>query len=210
MLYDTHHRFNDALHPDALTSIETALHALNAAVRDCQQAGKLLDQDPAVQILIRHLAEVASRAPVSPAELRSRCATARQAVINRPALLAIAGNRVGDAADAKRTFHAQARRAVKQLIEAIGLNAEAARITTLGAENASDGITELSHPEVGIRVVPRGFLPDSEVSFWRCKGGKFTGTVYRAPIAELLDHAAFERRLASTIGTFRPAFARAA
>lgn len=210
MLYDTHYRFNDALHPDALQSVDTAFHALNAAVDDCRRAGKALDGDAAVRLLIRNLAEVADRRPVSAGELRARCAADRQAVLSHPALLAIAGNRVGNDPHAKRTFHCQARRALKQLIATIGLDHNAARISTLGADDKSDGITELAHPEIGIRVVPKGFLPDSEVSFWRCRGGQLAGTIHPAPIAELVDHVAFERRIRATIGAFRPQLALAA
>jgi hypothetical protein len=59
--------------------------------------------------------------------------------------------------------------------------------------------------------VPRSFLTDSEISFNRCRDGEPAGRVHLAPIAELLDAAAFARRLAATIGTIgAPALAAAA
>ena len=87
------------------------------------------------------------------------------------------------------------------LAEAIGLDPESARIdSALGADH-EDGTTELRHADIDIRVVPRSFLPDNEISFNRCRNGEPAGKVHLAPIAELLDTAAFARRLASTVGT---------
>ena len=68
----------------------------------------------------------------------------------------------------------------------------------LGADH-DDGLTELRHPDLGIRVIPRSFLPDGEVSFNRCRAAEPAGKVHLAPIAELLDPAAFVRRLAATV-----------
>lgn len=201
MFYDTVYRHNQALSPAGLETVPAALHALNAAVDDCRRAGKPIAHDPAIILLIRTLADAAERSALSTSELRIRCVADRAAVLASPALLAIAGNSVGDDYRAKRTFHYQARRALARLAEAIGLDPEAARINSaLGADH-EDGTTELRHADIGIRIVPRSFLPDSEISFNRCRKGEPAGKVHLAPIAELLDTAAFARRLASTIGT---------
>ncbi|ANI80438.1 hypothetical protein [Sphingobium sp. EP60837] len=63
-----------------------------------------------------------------------------------------------------------------------------------------DGTTELRHADIAVRVVPRDFLPDSEVSISRCRDGQEIGTPHSAPISELLDVAAFQRRLAGMLG----------
>ena len=65
---------------------------------------------------------------------------------------------------------------------------------------ADDGTTELRHADLSIRVRPHSFLPDSEITFNRCRGGEHAGPVRRAPIAELLDAATFQRRLTATVG----------
>ena len=200
MLYDTPYRHNQALWPDGLETMPAALHALNAAVDDCRRAGKPIAGDAAVILLIRNLADLAEREAPSFAELRLQCGADRETVIASPALLDIAGTSVGDDYSAKRTFHHQARRALAHLAEAIGIDPSTARInSTLGAADA-DGTTELRHADIVIRVVPRSFLPDSEVSFDRCNGGEPAGKVHLASIAELLDAPGFARRLACTIG----------
>lgn len=201
MFYDTLYRHNQALAPDGLETLPAALHALNAAVDDCRRAGKPLARDAAIILLVRNLADVAERSAPSVAYLRHRCAADRAAVIAAPALLDIAGHSVAGDHAAKRTFHYQARRALTRLVKAIGLDPDTARVNSTLGTDRDDGTTELRHADIGIRVVPRSFLPDSEISFNRCVGGEPAGKVHLAPIAELLDPAAFSRRLAATIGT---------
>ena len=201
MFYDTLYRHNQALAPDGLETLPAALHALNAAVDDCRRAGKPLARDAAIILLVRNLADVAERSAPSVAYLRHRCAADRAAVIAAPALLDIAGHSVAGDHAAKRTFHYQARRALTRLVKAIGLDPDTARVNSTLGTDRDDGTTELRHADIGIRVVPRSFFPDSEISFNRCVGGEPAGKVHLAPIAELLDPAAFSRRLAATIGT---------
>lgn len=201
MLYDTLYRHNQALSPSGLETVPAALHALNAAVEDCRRAGKSIAQDAAIILLIRNLADSAEKSAPSTNDLRLRCVADRAGVIAAPALLDIAGNSVGGDYPAKRTFHYEARRALSRLAEAIGLDPDAARINSaLGADH-DDGTTELCHADIGIRVVPRSFLPDSEISFNRCVNGEPAGKVHLAPIAELLDAPAFSLRLDATVGT---------
>ena len=201
MFYETLYRHNQALSPDGLETLPAALHALNAAVEDCRRAGKPIGRDAAITLLIRNLADVAERSAPSIAQLRLMCATDRAGIIASPALLDIAGHSVAGDHAAKRTFHFQARRALTSLAKAIGLDPDEARINTTLGTDRDDGTSELRHAEIGIRVVPRSFLPDSEISFNRCLRGEPAGKVHLAPIAELLDAAAFSRRLSSTIGT---------
>jgi hypothetical protein len=200
MLYDTLYRHNQALSPAGLETLSAALRALDAAVDDCRRAGKPLDRDASVLLLIRNLADVADHNAPSANDLRLRCAEDRLAVIAAPALLDIAGNSVAGDLAAKRTFHYQARRALSRLAEAIGIDPDDARINTAMGRDDDEGTTELRHADIAIRVVPRGFLPDGEISFNRCRDGQDAGKPHRAPIAELLDAAAFQRRLTATIG----------
>lgn len=210
MFYDTHYRHNEALSPDALGTLPAALHALNAAVEDCRRAGKSPSHDASILLLIRNLADVAERETPSVNDLRLRCSEDRLAVLAAPALLDIAGSDISGDVAAKRTFHYQARRALARLAEAIGLDPDDARINTAMGRDDDEGMTELRHADLSIRVVPRSFLPDSEITFNRCRGGEHAGQVHRAPIAELLDASAFQRRLSATIGMGAPRLAAAA
>lgn len=201
MLYDTLYRHNQALSPSGLETLPAALHALNAAVDDCRRAGKPIARDAAILLLIRNLSDVAERHVPTDADLRVRCIADRAQLLSSPALLDIAGHSVAGDEPAKRTFHYQARRALTQLAVAIGLDPATARVTSALGGHADDGVTSLAHADLAIRVVPRSFLANSEISFNRCRSGEPAGKVHLAPIAELLDHDAFGRRLAAT-GTF--------
>ena len=200
MLYDTHYRHNEALSPEALGTLPAALHALNAGVDDCRRAGKPIDRDASILLLIRNLSSVAERGAARTHELRLRCAKDRNSVISGSALLGIAGNSVAGDAAAKRTFHRQANLALASLAETIGLEAHDIRIDTDMGGIADDGTTELCHADLSIRVRPNSSLPDSEITFNRCRGGEHACPVQRAPIAELLDAATFQRRLTATVG----------
>ena len=200
MLYETHYRHDEALSPEALGTLPAALHALNAGVDDCRRAGKPIDRDASILLLIRNLASVAERGAPSTNELRLRCAEDRGSVIAGSALLGITGNSVAGDAVAKRTFHRQARLALASLAETIGLEAHDVRIDTDLGGIADDGTTELRHADLSIRVRPQNFLPDSEITFNRCRGSEHAGPVQRAPIAELLDLSTFQRRLTATVG----------
>lgn len=200
MIYDTLYRHNQALSPAGLEAIPAALHALNAAVDDCTRAGKSVACDAAVILLIHNLADIVDRHAPDVDALRIRCMLDRSSVEAAPAFLAIAGNSVGGNAPAKRTFHYQTRRALTHLADAIGLEPTATQITSaLGADH-EDGTSQLAHPDVAIRVVPRAFLAGGEVSFNRCDRGEAAGRVHHAPIVELIDPIAFARRLAGTVG----------
>ncbi|WP_375383574.1 hypothetical protein [uncultured Sphingomonas sp.] len=211
MFYDTHYRQDEALSPEALDTLPAALHALNASVEDCRRAGKPIDRDPSILLLIRNLADVAGRDAPTTDDLRLRCADDRLTVIAAPALLDIAGNGVAGDVAAKRIFHRQARRALAALAEAIGLAPHDVRIDTAMGGISDDGTTEFHYTDLSIRVRPRSFLAHSEITFNRCRDGEPAGPVQRAPIAELLDAAAFQRRLTATIGDVRrPRLAAAA
>ncbi|MDQ1159534.1 ankyrin repeat protein [Sphingomonas sp. SORGH_AS 950] len=200
MFYDTQYRHDEALSPAALTTLTAALHALNKGVEDCQRAGKRIDRDAAILLLIRNLADVAERDAPSITALRARCTRDRLAIVAHPALLDIAGNDIATDEPAKRVFHYQVRRALRHLLAAIGLDPDDARINTMIQHSRDEGATELRHPEIAIRVVPRGLVLDGEMSFHRCRDGQDAGMLFRAPIAELVDPAAFVRRLSATIG----------
>ncbi|WP_267347114.1 hypothetical protein [Sphingomonas sp. GM_Shp_2] len=199
MLYDTIYRHDQALSPSGLETLPAALHALISAVDDCRRAGKPIALDPAVLLLVRNLATVAGRRTAT-ADLRLACIADRSSVLASPALLQIAGHNVDGDPAAKRIFHRQARRALADLATTIGLETADTQIGSALGGDDEEGTSELRHPDIGIRVRPRGLLPDSEISFNRCRRGEPASKIHLAPISELLDGPAFLRRLSMTIG----------
>lgn len=210
MHYDTHWRHNQALQPDALTTIRSALHAINAAIGDCERAGKSPEADAAVLLLAHNLGQIATIKAATIEELRIRCTLERGQVIDHPALLAIGGHVIGDDRVAKRTFHFQARMALGHIALALGLAERSYQISTTPTDHDQEGMSFLRHPDIEIHISPRGFLPDTEVSFARLREGRLAGRSTHLPIAILADLVGFARQIEATIGTFAPAHARAA
>lgn len=197
MFYDTSYRHNQALTPDPDATVGVALHSLLSAIDDCRRAGKPIEQDAAILLLIRALAQSAARAASDPTALAASCAADRAAILAHPALLAIAGQPVSGDRIAKRTFHAQARQALARIADALGLAAEDFQIVVMAGADHEDGMTELRHADFFVRVVPRGFLPDSEVTWFRCARGVIAGHPCHGEAALLLEPDSFARRLAA-------------
>lgn len=195
MFYDTLYRHNQALTPDPNATVMAAFHALTSAIEDCRRAGKRADQDAATLLLVRSLADSIERSIPDVATLTARCAADRESIIAQPALLAIAGHSVGNDPAAKRTFHAQARRALTRAAETLGLTMGEVRIVVIPGADHDDGVTELRHADLRVRVVPRGFLPDSEVTWFRCAGGEPAGRPRHGRAALLLDPDRFAAAL---------------
>lgn len=210
MFFDTLYRHNQALAFAEPAPVGIALNALSAAIEDCRRAGKAVESDAAVLLLMRALGESAAQAAPDVGALRERCAADRTAIIASPAFVAIAGHAVGDKPVAKRTFHAEARRAFLCLAEALTFPEADYRIRILPGADHDDGVTELCHAELVVRLVPRGFLPDTELSFFRCVAGVAAGRPHHAPARALLDPGRFARTIAATIAVPTPALPVAA
>ena len=101
-----------------------------------------------------------------------RCAADPLTVVAAPVLLDVAGNSVAGDPAAKRTFHHQTRRAFVPLAGAIGLDPDVVRFDTTMLRDYDEYVTELSHADLPIRIVPCSFLPDSEITINRCRGSE--------------------------------------
>lgn len=187
MQYETTYRHDQALYPEALANVGRAFEALRSAFEDCRRAGKSPELDTAVLLLIRHLATVAARGTPDTETLRQRCAHQRREILGRPALAALAGQRLARDHAARRTFHHEVRFALRRLARALGIDPDAVRIWTDLGGAASDGITRLEHESLFIEVVPRGFVAGHEVSFRARRSGVIDGKAHWVPARHLLN-----------------------
>lgn len=60
MTYDLDFRYRRALQPDGLSTVLTAIRAVEDAIQDARNAGFDPERDPAVTLLARHVGRVAS------------------------------------------------------------------------------------------------------------------------------------------------------
>ncbi|WP_323494002.1 hypothetical protein [Sphingomonas sp. 10B4] len=200
MFYDVSYRFSAALCPDALTGFAAALHAVNAAVADCERAGRPVAADPAIHLLIRHLASVSVGLFPDTSEMQDRCAAAIFEITERPALALLAGHDLGDRPDAKRTFHFQSRRALVRLCDQLGFDAGACRIGTDLGRPSSSGETSLRCDDLYLLVTPKSFESGREIMFHRCIDGRDAGRFHHAPLNELLDPPVLAARVRHVLG----------
>lgn len=203
MTYDVGYRFSQALDPSGLDTIAACLHALQAAAKDCRNAGKPFETDPAVVLLAQHLGSVATtKMPDRPA-LRSLCGEALAEIARTPLLVLLASRGVSYDADAKRTFHTEARRALQRLAGDLHLPAKSFDIRVCEGGPAVSGEVILHAEELYIQVSISGF-GGGEILFRRCRGrSDYCGERnHWARMPALLDTSALARRIAQELGLF--------
>ena len=197
MTYDTHFRHAQALDPSGLDTIGACLHAIQAAAKDCRDAGVPFEHDPAVVLLARHLGSIAARAFPDGQALRGLCAEALAEIRRKPMLVVLARRGVAYDADAKRAFHAEARKAVRLLAYALGLAPGSfdLRICAGGPAVAGEVILHADNLYVQVSV---GSFGGHDVMFRRCRDrSDYCGERnHCVRIEELIDPASLAARIA--------------
>lgn len=196
MTYDIHFRYTQALDPSSLDSLAACLHALQAAATDCRNAGMPFETDPAVVLLARHLGDVAAAKMPDRAALRGLCAQALADLARKPVLVTLALRGVGYDEGAKRLFHAEARRALQRLAEALQLAPADYDIRVCAGGPAISGEVILHTDQLYVQVALSNFGA-GEILFRRVRGRQdYCGERnHWAGMAELLDADHFAARL---------------
>lgn len=205
MTYDVGYRFVQALDPSGLDTIAACLHAIQAAAKDCRNAGKPFETDPAVVLLAQHLGAVARAKMPDRAALRSFCGQAVAEIARTPLLTVLAARGVDHDADAKRTFHTEARRALRRLAEALQLASGTYEIRVCAGGRAVSGEVILHGDELYVQVSIGGF-GRGEILLRRCRGrSDYVGERnHWARMAELVDPATLAARIARELGLAMP------
>lgn len=200
MTYDVGYRFAQALDPSSLDTIATCLHAIQAAAKDCRSAGKPFECDPAVVLLAQHLGQVATDSMPDRAALRALCGEALAETARTP-LLTLLARGVAHDADAKRTFHTEARRALKRLAAALQLADGGYEVRVCAGGPAVSGEVILHADELYVQVSIGGY-GRGEILYRRCRGrSDYVGERnHWAHMAELLEPTLLARRMAHELG----------
>ncbi len=201
MTYDVGYRFAQALDPSGLDTIATCLHAIQAAAKDCRNAGKPFECDPAVVLLAQHLGRVAPDGVPDRAALRALCGEALAEIARTPLLTLLAGRGVAHDVDAKRTFHTEARRALKRLAAALQLADGTYEVRVCTGGPAVSGEVILHADELYVQVSIGGY-GRGEILYRRCRGrSDYVGERnHWARMAELLEPTSLARRMAHELG----------
>lgn len=196
MHYDVAMRHQQALDPSALTTIAATLHAIDAAITDCRNAGKASETDAAVILLARHLSTVCALA-ADDTSLRRACIDQVAEIRRHPVLRTLAYRGVSYDEAAKRAFHAEGRAAMRRLAEALELDDGSFDIRSNKGGPAVSGEITLHGEEVWVRLSLGCMGPDNEIAYRQVRGREdHCGDRNRwASINELLAPDRFAARL---------------
>ncbi len=205
MTYDVHFRYAQALDPSGLDSLAACLHAVQAAAKDCRNAGLPFETDAAVILLARHLGEVATALMPDRAALRGLCAEALADLARKPVLATLAARGVSHDDAAKRLFHAEARKALRRLADALHLGRADYDLRVCSGGPAVSGEVILHSDHLYVQVALSGYGA-GEILFRRVAGRQdySGGRNHWAGIRELLDPDRFAARLAHELGLELP------
>ena len=197
MSYDVAFRHQQALDPSALTTLQSALHAIDAAVTDCRNAGRDFEADPAVLLLARHLGAIATEGRTPSIQLRRSCMDQIAELRRKPALLVLAYRGVAYDGPAKKLFHADGRRALRRLADALGLSEDSYDIRSNPGGVAVSGEITLHGEDVYVQLSLDCRGTDSQILYRRVDGRRdFRGDRNRwASIRDLLAPDRFADRL---------------
>lgn len=197
MAYDIAHRFQQALDPSSLATLPACLHALTAAIADCRNAGNADDSDPAVILLARHLGAVAATIGGGDSGLRRACMERVSDLRGKPALVALAHKGVAYDDLAKRQFHADGRKALKRLADALGLVEGSYDLRSNKGGIAVSGEVTLHGEEIYVQLSIGCMGRGHEILFRRVVGRKdYCGDRnHWADIAELMAPDRFAARV---------------
>jgi hypothetical protein len=197
MSYDIAFRFQQALDPSALITLSTALHALNAAIEDCRNAGRAQEEDPAVVLLARHLGTLAAEIERPNVDLRRACMEAIADLRRKPALIALAHRGVAYDERAKKLFHFDGRKALRALADALGLSDESYDIRSNRGGIAVSGEVTLHGENIYVQLSLGCMGAGREVMFRKVAGRKdYVGDRNNwASVHELLQPARFAARI---------------
>ena len=205
MTFDVAYRYQQALDPSSLDTIAACVHAIQAAAKDCANAGVSFESDPAVVLLAQHLGSVAIRAYPAADGLRQLCVQAIADIRATPVLVTLAQTGVAYVADAKRLFHVEAKRALARLADVLGLRSADYDLHVSAGGPAVAGEVTLHADRLYIKVTIGGLGP-GEVLFRSVRGRQdYTGGRNRwARIEELHDPERLGQRIAREVGLELP------
>lgn len=164
MSYDVAFRYRQALDPSALCTIGTTLHAVEAAMTDCRNAGLPIETDPAVILLVRYLS-VACADRGDDADLQRACMERITELRSHPVLETLALRGVAYDGSAKRLFHNEGRTALRRLADALGLDDSAYDIRSNKGGPAVSGEVTLHGDNIWVQLSIGPFGSDREVCF---------------------------------------------
>ena len=202
MTYDLDFRYARALHPEGLSILQTAIEAVEDAIKDARNAGYDPEQDPGVILLARHLGRLAS--PYHPAGVHPEDAFLRRQCLERiaqlkakPAIIALVRRGVDFDPEAKRAFRREASRALRQIAYELGITRDQCAVQCFPDHCGPPGDVTLGSDQFHLRISIDAFRSGREITYRRARNrhDEFGGPIHHADIGRLADIPGFARRI---------------
>lgn len=194
MIHDVPFRHQQALDQSSLTAFAACFHAVLRGIEDCRNAGLDPAEDPAVALLVRHLAGRFALAG-SEAALRDACRRRIAEMEHTPVLLALALRGVAYDPRAKDRFHVCGRHALRDLARALDLQDGSYTVTSYPGDQAIAGDVVLSTPDMEISLSIGPLHAGNEVRYHARRGPAARQPLRYAPLRELLTAPRFARKV---------------
>ena len=207
MTYDLDFRYARALHPEGLSILQTAVEAVEDAIKDARNAGFDPEQDPGVILLARHLGRLAS--PYHPAGVHPEDAFLRRQCLERiaqlkakPAFIAFVRRGIDYDPEAKRAFRREASRALRQIAYELGITRDQCAVQCFPDHCGPPGDVTLGSDQFHLRISTDAFRSGREITYRRARNrhDEFGGPIHYADIDCLTDIPGFGRRIARDLG----------
>ena len=203
MTYDLDFRYRRALQPEGLTTVLTAVQAVQDAIKDARNAGLDPEHDPAVTLLARHVGRLADPAPdiatkLEDQGLRARCIERIDHLKGKPAIIALVCRGLDKDIEAQRAFHREAGGALCELALNIGIDRADYDIHHAPDRVGVVGDVVLRSDEIHIRIAANALTIGREITYRRprTRHDEFGGKPHHADIGKLTDVPRLARQVA--------------
>ncbi|WP_288806387.1 hypothetical protein [uncultured Novosphingobium sp.] len=194
MIHDLPFRHQQALDPSSLTTLAASMHALIRGIEDCRNAGDDPACDPAIILLIRHLAGKFASSGSEPA-LRMTCARRIEELDRFPALLALALRGVAHDAAAKERFHIDGRKALRRFAQELFADGASFSVTSYPGDPAIAGDIVLTSPDMEMTLSIGQLHRSNEVRYHARRGPAARQPLRFASLRDFLKVERFAARV---------------
>jgi hypothetical protein len=187
MTYDLDFRYRRALQPEGLSTVLTAVRAVEDAIQDARNAG--LDPDTSAD-----------------QPLRAACLARIADLKSKPAIVALVRRGVDFEPETRRAFHHEASRALRQIACELAIAHDLYTIHHDSDQFGVAGDVTLASATVHLRISATRLRPGREITYRaaRSRHDEFGGPPQHADISRLADIARFARQIARDLKLTAP------
>ena len=210
MTYDLDFRYRRALQPEGLSTVLTAIRAVEDAIQDARNPGYDPERDPAVTLLARRVGRLATPCARDDMSLdQPLCVECLERIAylkSKPAIVALVRRGVDFDPDGKRALRREAGRALRQIANELGLKYDQYAMHHDSDHFGAAGDVTLASGSLHIRITPTRLKAGCEISYRtaRSRHDELGGPLHYADIGRLANVERFARQIAADLKIVAP------